>query len=98
MLKPGGLYYYRDSKGGSAEKGFIAYQDLNVCSVFSYKKAPTRFCFALRHKNFKPQPLFAGRSAIPAAVQAEATVRIFCADSATERDSWMAALIRAKVR
>ena len=79
-----------------SEKGYIPFHELNVCTVFNYKKSPTRFSFALRHKNYRPPARFANGTQV-APPGPESVYRILCTETSAERDSWMAALVRAKV-
>ena len=86
VLRPNALYYYTQAKANSEKKGYILYQELNVCTVLTSKRAPTRFCFAVRHKSYNT-----AANSTP-----ESPYRILCADTPSERISWMAAIIRAK--
>jgi len=93
ILRPSGLYYYRDPKNLNEEKGCINYQDLDVCITFN-KRAPTKHCFALKHRSYKPPIRFNNGAAT--LLPSDFVCRILSAETSAERDSWMAAILHAK--
>jgi len=69
----------------------INYHDLYVSYVLNHKKAPAKYCFALRTKNL-------GRNlSLKNPTPTDFVCRILCSETSSEREAWMAAIIQAKV-
>ena len=74
----------------NSEIGYILYKDMSIYRLNNHKKAPTKYCIAMKTKTSASvnQVAIAG---------GEIVCRILSAENPKERDMWIASINKAKV-